>query len=302
MKPNMHKKAPIQLIILFTLLLLTLQSCKYIQFRSKDTVVAQVDKQYLYEEDIRSLIPPGTSYNDSIAMLRQYVNSWALKYLLLSKAQIELSKLDKDVEDELEEYRNSLIAYRYEKQYLGIRLDTLVTEQEARDYYMNNSEKILLTNSVVKGRVIKISSGSPNLERIKSLYKANSIEEVDELERLCYNSADRYNNFGNEWADFASVARELPRDLYWCENEIKTVNYIETQDSLYSYFAFFTDKIEPNKTPPFEFYLNRIKEIIIGRRKQNLIKELEKELLSEALKNNTIKTNINDNPQNENKR
>lgn len=296
LKRKMKKSAPKMLLASFILAIITLNSCKFLEFRSRDNVVAQVGNQYLYEEDIRNLIPPGTSYNDSITMLRQYVNSWALKYLLLEKAQTDLSKTDRDVVNELEEYRNSLIAYRYEKQYLEVRLDTVVTEQEARDYYMNNSQNTLLSNSVVKGRVIKISSSSPNLERIRSLYKANSLEEIDELERLSYNSADRYNNFGNEWVDLISVARELPLDLYWCENELKTFDYIETKDSLYSYFAFFTEKIGPDRIPPFEFYLPRIKEAIIGKRKQNLIKELEKELIRDALKNNTIKTNINDNP------
>ncbi|MFA6770615.1 MAG: hypothetical protein WCR71_05525 [Bacteroidales bacterium] len=290
------------ILLSFILSVFTLTSCKDLEFRSRDNVVAQVGNKYLYKKEIQNLIPPGTSYNDSILMLKQYVNSWALKYLLLNKAQAELSKTDKDVENELEEYRNSLIAYRYEKQYLEIRLDTVVTESEAREYYMNNSQNILLSNSVVKGRVIKISSGSPNLERIKNLYKANSLEEIDELERLCYNSADRYNNFGNEWVDLTSVARELPIDLYWCENQLKNSNYIESEDSLYNYFAFFTERVEPNKTPPFEFYFPKIKEIIIGKRKQNLIKELERDLIKEALKNNTIKTNINDTPKNENQR
>jgi len=297
----MKNSSPIFFLFLFTLLL-PLTSCNYLGFRSRDNIVAQVGSQCLYERDIQNLIPLGTSYNDSILMLKQYINSWALKYLLLDKANTELSKTDRDVENELEEYRNSLIAYRYEKQYIEIRLDTLVTEQEARDYYLNNSKNILLNNSVVKGRVIKISSGSPNLGKIKSLYKANSLEEVDELERICYNSADHFNNFGNEWVDLTSVARELPLDLYWCENELKSSNYIEAKDSLYNYFAFFTEKIGPNQTPPFEFYVPQIKEIIIGKRKQNLIKELEKELISEALKNNTIQININDNPKNENQR
>ncbi len=297
----MKKAAPI--LFFFTLLFFTLTSCKYLEFRSRDdSVVAQIGNKYLYEKDIQNLIPPGTSYNDSILMLRQYVNSWALKYLVLNKAQADLSKADKDVEIELEEYRNSLIAYRYEKQYLEMRLDTLVTDKEAREYYVSNSQNLLLNNSIVKGRVIKISSSSPNIERIRNLYKANTLEEIDELERLCYNSADRYNNFGNEWVDLSLVARELPIDVYWCENHIKTFNNIESNDSLYNYFAFFTEKIGATEIPPFEFYLPKIKEIIIGKRKNSLIKELEKDLIREALKNNTIKTNINDNPKNESKR
>ncbi len=287
---------------LILLLILSLASCKFLEFRSNDQVVAEVNGYRLYEKDVRNLIPPGTPYQDSIMMLQQYVNSWSLKYLLLAKANNQLSKEDKDVEQEVEDYRNSLIAYRYEKLYLETRLDTIVHESQAREYYMTNSHNILLSNSVVKGRVVKISNGSPNLERIKNMYRVNSLEEIDELESLCYNSADKYNNFNNQWTDIAMVARELPMDLYQCENELKANDFIETKDSLYSYFAFFTEKILPGNTPPFEYHLPKIKEIIIGKRKQDLIRKLEKELIEEAQNNNTIKTNINDYPQNENQR
>ena len=104
-------------------LLLTVTSCNLLEFRSGDEVVARVGENYLYKEDIKNLIPHGTSYSDSIMMVRQYINSWALKYLLLSKAEEELSKTDKDVEGELMDYRNSLLVYRYEKLYIEKRLE-----------------------------------------------------------------------------------------------------------------------------------------------------------------------------------
>lgn len=64
----------------------------------------------------------------------------------------------------------------------------------------------------MKARIIKISKNSPNNEIIR-MYKSSAIEDVDELERICYSSADRYNNFGNQWTDMESVAREIPLDL-----------------------------------------------------------------------------------------
>lgn len=280
-------------------LLLTVTSCNLLESRSGDVVVARVGENYLYKEDINNLIPHGTSYSDSIMMVRQYINSWALKYLLLSKAEAELSKDDKDVEGELLDYKNSLLAYRYEKQYIEKRLDTLVSDQEARAYYQENSGNITINNSVVKARVIKISSTSPNLSRLKSMYRADALEDIDELERISYNSAERYNNFDNKWVDLSFVARELPLDLYRCEELLKSASNIEAQDSLYSYFAYFPQRIAPNGNPPFEYYLPRIKEIIISRRKQELIAGLEKDLIKEALENNKIKLNINDNTQNE---
>ncbi len=280
-------------------LLLSLSSCKFLEFRLKEDVVAQVGDRYLYVNDIKNLIPPGTSYSDSIMMVRQYVNSWALKYLLLNKAESQLTKADKDVTKELEDYRNSLLVYRYEKLYIDQRLDTNVTDAEARRYYDMNVDNFTVNNSIVKARVIKIASGSPNLARIRAMYRSQSLEDIDELERIIYNSADRYNNYDNKWVDLAVVARELPIDLYSCEEILKTSSHIETYDSQFTYFAYFSERIAPNNNPPFEYYLPRIKEIIISRRKQELISQLEQDLIKEALEKNTIKLKIKDTPSDE---
>ena len=62
-------------------------------------------------------------------MVEQYVNNWAIQHLLLKKAESELSKSDRDVQQELEDYKNSLLVYRFEKYFIEQRLDTLITEE-----------------------------------------------------------------------------------------------------------------------------------------------------------------------------
>lgn len=282
------KKAALAILVL-----LAATSCKYLAFRSGDKVVAEVGGKKLYESEIKSLIPPGKSPQDSIMMLQQYINNWALKHLLLEKAENELSKTDKDVEQELEDYRTSLLMYRFEKMFIDQRLDTLITEQECRDYYEKNSPNFVLDNSVVKARFAKISNNSPNLEKLRRGYKASSIEDIDEFERLCYSSADKYNNFGNEWTDIAMIAREVPYDVQTLEREIRSSSAVEVKDSLYTYLVYFHEKILPDQIAPFEYYLPGIKQIILSKRKQELISTLEQNLIREALDNNHLKTNIN---------
>ena len=267
-------------------------SCRYLNF-SSDKVVAEVGNQILYESDIRELIPEGTPPQDSIRMLEQYVNTWAIKHLLLKKAESELSKSEKDVHQELEDYRSSLLVYRYENIYIESHLDTTITDEECKEYYMQHAQNFTSSSTVVKGRVIKISKNSPNLSSIKNIYKANGIEEIDELERLCYSSADKYDNFNNNWVDISTIASEIPYDIQSCERDALNKSYIETSDSLYNYFVYFLDKVTPGKIPPFEFYQPRIKEIILSKRKQTLTDSLEKSLVEKALENNTLKTNIN---------
>lgn len=279
--------------IIFIALAFFAVSCKYLERSSGDAVVAKVGKNKLYESEIRALIPPGKSPADSLEMLNQYINRWAIKHLLLSKAESELSNDDKDVAQELDEYRSSLLMYRFEKMYIDQRLDTVITESECRDYYEKNSSNFILANSVVKARFAKISSTSPNLESLKRLYKAESIEDVEEFERLCYSSADKYNNFNNEWIDLSVVAKEIPLDLTASEKEISSKSSIETSDSLYTYLVFFPEKIRTDEKAPFEYYRTRIKEIILSKRKQDLILKLEQDLIREGLDQNYLKTNIN---------
>jgi hypothetical protein len=153
---------------------------------------------------------------------------------------------------------------------------------------------------VVKARIVKISSGSPNLERIRSLYRSQALEDIDELERLCYNSADKYSDYDNKYTDLNIVARDLPLNTLECETLLEQNNYIETKDNVYTYLAFFPEIFREGDQPPFEYYYSKIKEIIISKRKRELIKEMEKDLLTDGIENNTVKTYINEHSQDEN--
>lgn len=285
----MRKKS----LLTITVLTLLLTSCHYFNLREDDNVVAEVGKYKLYKSDIMDLIPPGTNSADSILMLQQYVDSWAVKYILITKAESELSKEEKDVEVELEEYRSSLIAYRFEKRYIDSHLDTTITGNETMEYYLANSENLKLSSSVVKGRTIKISQNSPNVERIRSMYRSDDLEKIDELESLSYDSAERYNNFNNEWVSITTVARELPIDLFSCENQLKEKNYFEIEEGeQFLYLAYFTEIVYKGEKPPYQYYIPYIKESILSRRKQDLMKKMERDLLQEAIETNKIKVNI----------
>ena len=282
--------------VLFALCAFTFISCKA-SYPDDKNVIARVGNNVLLRSEVEHLIPSGTPSSDSIAMIQQYINSWALKYLLITKAEKEMPDVHNSINREIDDYRNSLIAYRYEKRYIEQRLDTLVSENEGRQYYFDNQDDFILKNSVVKSRIIKISPSSPNLARIKSMYKVEEVDEVSELERICYNSADRYTNFDNQWIDLSVIVGELlPINIDDAERQIKIRNYIEVRDSLYNYMAFFPEIVSPDHVAPFEFYQQRIKEIIIGKRKQELLDKLEKDLIREALNNNTIITTINKRP------
>lgn len=270
------------------LVLLLFSSCTLFDKLFRGEEVAKLGKYALYEAEISELMPKNVSPGDSAHIASRYINSWAKKYLLLAMAESQLSKADKDVTQELEDYRLSLLGYRYEELYVKERLDTLVTEDESMTYYSDNINSFKDDISVVKARYVRIRSNSPNLKQIKSLYRSRNLRDVEKLEDLCYSSAEVYSNFNNEWISLFMIASELGSEISFCENELKKKKYIEKRDDNYTLLVFFYDNIKKGTPSPYEYNQSSIKEIIISRRKHDLIFNLENNLLDEAIKDNKL--------------
>ena len=268
---------------LFLLLLLTPSSCSLFPFRSKVDVVAQVNKKQLLASDIASLIPPGLSREDSLTMLLNYVNTWALAHLMEAKAQKELPKELKDVSSALEGYRRSLLVFQYEKSYVETRIDTLITQEEFRKIYSDNATLFTLTEPIVKPRLIKISLTSPNIEMVRSLYRTKSIEETYQLEQMAHHSAEKYDTYYDQWISASNLSRDLPVSL---EEVIRSIQrgFLECADHLFAYFVAFLDITPAGAIGPFEYEEPSIRNIILGRRKLELLKNLERDVLEDGWK------------------
>ena len=76
-------------------------SCNLWESFSKGDKLAQVGNAVLYKSDIETIVPRGITGEDSIAIIRQYVESWAIKQLMLLQAEEQLPKSDKDVEKQV---------------------------------------------------------------------------------------------------------------------------------------------------------------------------------------------------------
>lgn len=280
-----------RLRLILIALLLGVVSCKYIEYIGNDQIIAEIGIRKLFKSEVDHIIPAGATPEDSLAMLRQYVNSWVIKNMLIHRAETELPKSSRDFEKAVEEYKNSLMVYSYEKLYIESKIDTTISESEALDYYHRNAHRMPLSGTIVKGRFIKIQHTNPNRPRIEKIYYRESEESSTELLELCESSSERFLFF-NYWRELADVMSEVTTPLSEIETQIKSKPYIEIKDALYSYLFYFSDIKSTGSTPPFEYIVKQIKEGIIERRKQQLLKELEKEVLSEAIEKNIIKTNL----------
>ncbi|MFA6676034.1 MAG: hypothetical protein WCS34_00390 [Bacteroidales bacterium] len=278
----------IKQIVISLLIILSVSSCKFTDKIFDSDIIARIGKQKLYKSEVESLLPKNISSEDSIRLTQEYINSWATKHLLLDVADKHLPKNQKNVTKQLEEYKSSLLVYRYEELYVKQRLDTLVTTAECESYYNAHKDNFISDVSIIKARYIKILSSSPNVKVVKSLYKAKTNEDLQNLEEVCHDSADKYSIFDGKWISLEQIAKELDMTIGECEKEIRNKNYIEKEDEGYDYLVYIFDRIAPKQISPFDYNIEKIKEIIISRRKHQLILDLERNLLNNAIDNNNL--------------
>ena len=268
-------------------ILSSLSSCRLYDKIFKVDLVARIGSHTLYNDDIRALHIQGFSPQDSTRLVHQYIYSWATNKLLLDMADKQLAKHDKDVEEQLEDYRQQLLIFRYEKQYVEQRLDTLVTEGQISDYYNSHIESYRTDVSLVKGTFIKISSTSPNISLVRSLYKSNTPEKQEQLAQVCYSSAEVFSIYDN-WTPLDQLAQKMGSDVSYCESALSKGNYIEHSDISYTYLFKVSDMAKKGTFAPLDYSADLIRDVILNKRKQELIKSLERNLLEDAVSTNRL--------------
>ena len=115
----------------FTLLFISI-SCSYFRKSDKEgkDAIARAFEYYLYNEDLQGVVPKGASKQDSISIVKNFIDNWFRQKVVLHKAESNLDEEKKDVEKKLLEYRNSLVTYAYETELIKQKLDTVVSEDE----------------------------------------------------------------------------------------------------------------------------------------------------------------------------
>jgi hypothetical protein len=261
-----------------------LLSCRAIgDFLHDGDVVAKVGQHKLYLTELEAFIPNGTAPEDSIRLADQYIRSWAAGQLYLDMASEQLSKSEKDVSRELEEYKNSLLRYRYEQRYVNERLDTTVSHTDIEKYYESHEDLFILDIPILKARFLDIMEDSPNYETIRRRMSSNKYEDIAEADSLAYSSALRYVDWSDRWIDAVTLAREFGTDYGTMLSKLSG-SFIEIREDRGDVkVAYVLETRRAGTLAPLEYCEDRIRNIIISNRKHELLTTLEQDLLDNAL-------------------
>lgn len=167
-----------RLAAIFCLALVVLASCH----RKEDPVVAQVYQYKLYTSEIRTAMPVGLSQDDSLVLVRDFIDSWVKEKLVLHEAEKKLSPREKNFDKEMSDYRNALIINKYyDKLWMGDTADNSISEQEISAFARSLDSRYTVEKEIVRVNYVKMPTSSAELPQVKAiLFDENRRKEEKE--------------------------------------------------------------------------------------------------------------------------
>lgn len=262
-------------------------SCTLFEQEQKSLSIARVGENYLFKNDIKDLIPDGTSKQDSLVLVRNYIDRWASQKLLIGAAEKNLGdQKKKEFNALIKQYKIDLYTKAYIEEVVKRTVDTTVTTKELKEYYKQNKENFRTNGTLVRLRYINLLKDNPRFGTIKS--KFFDLRKSDNKFWETY--ALQFNSFAlndSVWVAMSQVYSKLnfinPENR---EQYIISGKTIEKQDKTNVYLVKITNVIDKNQISPFDYIKPTLKEVILNKRKLELIKKFEKEITDDAIKNN----------------
>ncbi|WP_034057650.1 hypothetical protein [Lacinutrix jangbogonensis] len=277
----MFKRLVLCLIIAFSF-----ASCDYFKQTETQDPIARVKDSYLYKDDIKNLLPENYTKADSTVIVNNFINNWATQQLLVQGAALNLNEKTQDEFNALvNQYRNDLYSKAYLEALVYKNLDTAVSKAEAKKYYDENKQAFKLNEDLIKFRYINLDENRLDLKEIKKKFKRFNEDDKRELDSIAIQFKS-YSLNDSVWIRLDQVITKIPTVTSANKNELlKKSNFIQRKDSLGLYLMQINDVLLRTAEAPLEYVHPTIKQIVVNKRKLELIRQLEKDITKDAIKN-----------------
>jgi len=272
-------------IILWVSLLTT--ACN--RFTETTELVAKVGDKELTMNELSASIPDYLDATDSVLWADDYIKKWVQQALILQKAEQNLKAEIKDVTKELEEYRNSLIIYRYKNEVMKQRMDTTVKESVILKYFNDHRESFILNRNIVKAIYIKVPKVVSSLEILKELCTSADQGNQDKLNEFCVTYAKAYDRFNDQWVSADMVLKNTPVEISNQAKFLEANAFVEKTDKEFYYLVYIRDYRLEGEVAPVEYVQNDIRNLILSKQKIDFFRQLEKDIYKEGTDNNKVK-------------
>ncbi len=239
--------------------------------------VARVNDAYLH---------PGVVAGLEGAALLNYIEDWAFKKLLTNAANKNscLGNIDLgSIEGQVTHYREDLLAYRVLTTFVEQKLDASVSQEEIANYYQKHKDDFVLNHDIVKGLFVAMPKKAAHIHVIKSLMLSRRQEDYEKLKKYCAPYAATVRLEPTQWLAWEHVLNTVGyRPLGDATRLLRTNKFIHVAGQKGIYFLRIDAYKTAQELEPLESAQERIKSIILHKRRLALGKQIKANLLQDA--------------------
>ena len=257
-----------------------------------DETLAVVDDKKLTISHVKGIFSPGMTPQDSLILLESYVNMWVRQQLKVREAEMLFSESTADIEQMVNDYRNSLLTHKLDQYYIDHNIDTLITEAEIAKYYNERRSDFLLDRAIVKGRIVRLPQNYRQKAKLKELMPGEGEKYKDFHDMALKNGFTVYEF--NSWTDFPEFYAELPvgrQTNYEAILNADGVTEMTQDDDLY--YVYITDRKKVGDVAPLERVRSSIRQIIFHQRRLDILRNYEDSIYRHAIETDLAKIKVN---------
>jgi|GEM_PF-1379700 len=278
-------------LILFGFCCIAVSGCKDPDPAEEETnivKIAEVNGEVLSLEKLQQMFPDRMNPADSGLIANALADRWIRKEVFLSEAKRSMTDMEQ-LNNLVEDYRESLIIHGYESQLLDQFSDTVVTNQQIQDFFDENPDQFKLKKNIVQYNIAIFPRES--IERyysdIKKLWDNMDDEESLDIELVRY--LDLYAEdfvLDTLWYGLEDLQAQLPDPV--TPSLLKRSHRLELEDDENFYFLKIIDIAEETDEAPLSYIRTFAYKAILQKRKMKWLDQVKEKIYQDALRNNNI--------------
>lgn len=254
-----------------------------------DRVLAEVYNNKLYYSEVASLLPEGLNKDDSIAFANQVINNWITEQIILHEAENELSVSEKIFDEEMTEYRKSLLRNKYFEKITSDTSAFHVSDEEVLKTIRATKVNLISTKEIVRINYVKLNKNSAVRNELKEILfdESRRMTEKVKIAELCGDSIEYFIE-DDRWLYWEDIQFEISIDIEDKTNLKLQPEYFEKIDEDNCYLIVVLDYKTQQTGEESHDYFESVRTMLIQKKKKDFIDRKIDGLYQKAVKEEKI--------------
>ena len=208
---------------------------------------------------------------------------------MLQKAIENIPEDDLNITQKIEDYREALLLYEYEKAFINQKLDTAIRADELNEWYEKLKNDFPLKEDVYLLFFIKMKKDAPDLNQARKwIMKPKDEEDLQKLAGYCKDFATSFSLDKGMWYEKENILKNFPLNQYAITSLAGSQGFREFKTEDGSWFIRVADVLKKDQPSPIEFVRDKIVRVIIEKRRLKLVDRVYEKIYQDGVKSKSF--------------